>query len=183
MNNCEEQQNEPNYAEDLDCIDFQNYKGMFYNDDSGTKYQDEVTGAHFEYRDMCKRLNKLMKSLPDNTEATKENCTTSTLVDKVNAMVNQRKKSSIRKDLVKLIPQVQETRNMGPRATHIYSNTITEIAGKTIKNESRKPNIQRNHSIGHKKPNVNVPVKENVPQHEGMVESKKTQDKISYHYC
>ena len=48
-----------NYDEDLDEIDFNNYKGMFFNDDPGQKYQDEVTGAHFEYRDMCKRLKRL----------------------------------------------------------------------------------------------------------------------------
>ena len=52
-----------NYEEDLDHIDFNNYKGIFYNDDPGQKYQDEVTGAHFEYHDMCHRLSKIQKSL------------------------------------------------------------------------------------------------------------------------
>lgn len=50
-----------NYEEDLDCIDFNNYKGMFYQDDPGQKYQDPRTGAHFEFRDMCRRLDLLKK--------------------------------------------------------------------------------------------------------------------------
>ena len=37
-----------------------NYKGIYFNDDPNTKYTDPVTGAHFEFRDMCKRLNKVL---------------------------------------------------------------------------------------------------------------------------
>ena len=48
------------YDEDLDDIDFNNYKGFFYADDPGQKYQDKVTGAHFEYADMCTRLRALI---------------------------------------------------------------------------------------------------------------------------
>ena len=66
------------YEEDLDNIDFNNYKGMFYNDQPGTKYQDPVTGAHFEFRDMCNRLKGIFmqrqrqeKLLPP--EAVREN--------------------------------------------------------------------------------------------------------------
>ena len=56
------------YEEDLDCIDFNNYKGMFFQDDPGLEYQDEKTGAHFEHGDMCKRLLKLKKSIPEPVE-------------------------------------------------------------------------------------------------------------------
>jgi hypothetical protein len=42
--------------DDLDDIDFENYKGIFFQDEPGKKYQDEETGAHFEYEDMCKRM-------------------------------------------------------------------------------------------------------------------------------
>ncbi len=34
------------------------YKGIYYGDQT-QKYQDPVTGAHFEFRDMCRRLEKL----------------------------------------------------------------------------------------------------------------------------
>jgi len=51
------------YEEDLDQIDFNNYKGMFFNDDPGQKYQDEVTGAHFEYHDMCRRLKRIQQQV------------------------------------------------------------------------------------------------------------------------
>jgi len=50
------------YEEDLDDIDFNNYKGIFY-DESAEKYQDEETGAHFEYKDMCMRLNRLKRQI------------------------------------------------------------------------------------------------------------------------
>ena len=59
-----------NYEEDLDQIDFANYKGMFYQDDPGQKYQDEVTGSHFEYNDMCRRLKRLQKEMQYITQTT-----------------------------------------------------------------------------------------------------------------
>lgn len=43
---------------DIDDIDYQNFKGIYYGDDN-KKYQDPVTGAHFEYYDLCKRLSRL----------------------------------------------------------------------------------------------------------------------------
>lgn len=33
--------------------DLNNYKGIYFNDDPSTKYQDPLTGAHFDYSDMC----------------------------------------------------------------------------------------------------------------------------------
>lgn len=47
---------ENEYEEDLDDIDFGNYKGIFYEDDPTTKYQDPETGAHFDFDDICRRL-------------------------------------------------------------------------------------------------------------------------------
>jgi len=62
----ENQGDEIDYDEDLDQIDFENYKGIFYEEPT-EKYQDEVTGAHFEHFDMCKRLEQLQKSLKQNS--------------------------------------------------------------------------------------------------------------------
>ena len=59
------QTDDVNYEEDLDCIDFNNYKGMFFQDDPGQKFQDDQTGAHFDYKDMCRRLFQLKKSMPE----------------------------------------------------------------------------------------------------------------------
>lgn len=47
------------YEEDLDDIDFGNYKGIFYDDDPTTKYQDPETGAHFDFDDIWMRLSKI----------------------------------------------------------------------------------------------------------------------------
>ena len=44
---------------DVDDIDFQNFKGIYFNDDPNRKYTDPETGAHFEYFDFFKRLAKL----------------------------------------------------------------------------------------------------------------------------
>jgi hypothetical protein len=41
--------------------DLINYKGIYYNDDAGQKYTDPETGAHFEFRDMCKRLSRVLQ--------------------------------------------------------------------------------------------------------------------------
>ena len=48
--------------EDLDDIDFGNYKGIYANDEAGQKYQCPKTGAHFEPSDLCRRLNKVMEN-------------------------------------------------------------------------------------------------------------------------
>lgn len=51
------------HKEDLDRIDFNNYKGIFHDNDHEQRYEDKTTGAHFEYYDMCRRLRKLQQSL------------------------------------------------------------------------------------------------------------------------
>ena len=43
---------------DVDNVDFTNFKGIYYGDKT-EKYQDPVTGCHFEYYDLCKRLAQL----------------------------------------------------------------------------------------------------------------------------
>lgn len=48
-------------AEDVDDIDFQNYKGIYANDESGQKYQCPETGAHFEYKDLCRRMMRIQE--------------------------------------------------------------------------------------------------------------------------
>jgi len=49
------------YQEDLDDIDFDNYKGVFFEDNPTTKYTDPQTGAHFDFKDICKRLGIILK--------------------------------------------------------------------------------------------------------------------------
>ena len=39
--------------------DLINYKGIYFEDDSGQKYTCPETGAHFEYLDMYRRLKKI----------------------------------------------------------------------------------------------------------------------------
>ena len=42
---------------ECDDINFANYKGIYAEDDnSDTKYTCPVTGAHFEFNDICRRL-------------------------------------------------------------------------------------------------------------------------------
>lgn len=40
-------------------VDLTKYKGIYYNDEN-KKFQDEDTGAHFEFCDLCKRLNLIL---------------------------------------------------------------------------------------------------------------------------
>jgi hypothetical protein len=46
--------------DDIDNIDFANYKGIYAEEESEEKYTCPVTGAHFEFNDFCKRLNKVL---------------------------------------------------------------------------------------------------------------------------
>ncbi len=41
-------------------IDLNNYKGIYFNDEN-KKYQDDETGAHFEYHDLCRRMLGIQK--------------------------------------------------------------------------------------------------------------------------
>ena len=44
------------------AVDMINYKGIYFEDDSGQKYQCPETGAHFEYLDMFRRLKRIANS-------------------------------------------------------------------------------------------------------------------------
>jgi len=44
---------------DIDNFDFENFKGIYIDEDPNRKYQDPETGCHFEYYDLCKRMAKL----------------------------------------------------------------------------------------------------------------------------
>jgi hypothetical protein len=47
---------------ECDDINFANYKGIYADDDnSDQKYTCPVTGAHFEFNDICRRLNKVIE--------------------------------------------------------------------------------------------------------------------------
>ena len=47
--------------DDVDNIDFNNYKGIYAEDDAGQKYQCPETGAHFEPKDLCKRIYRIIE--------------------------------------------------------------------------------------------------------------------------
>ncbi len=48
--------------------DLTNYKGIYYTDQN-QKYQDEKTGAHFDFRDMCHRLTQVLVQQLEKTDA------------------------------------------------------------------------------------------------------------------
>ena len=43
-----------------DPYDMTNYKGIYFGEEN-KKFQDDQTGAHFEYIDMCRRLKIVQK--------------------------------------------------------------------------------------------------------------------------
>ena len=47
--------------DDVDNIDFNNYKGIYADDDAGQKYTCPLTGAHFEPRDLCRRVYEVVQ--------------------------------------------------------------------------------------------------------------------------
>ena len=48
-----------NKRDEDEIVDLTKYKGIYYNDDN-KKFQDDETGAHFEYIDLCKRLDRVL---------------------------------------------------------------------------------------------------------------------------
>lgn len=47
--------------DDVENIDFNNYKGIYADDEGGEKYTCPETGAHFEPKDLCKRIYKIIE--------------------------------------------------------------------------------------------------------------------------
>ena len=35
------------------------YKGIYFNDEEGQKYTCPISGAHFEFNDMCRRVQSI----------------------------------------------------------------------------------------------------------------------------
>jgi len=54
-----DEEDENKQDSDIDNLDFDNFKGIYFDEDPNRKYQDPDTGCHFEYYDLCKRLAKL----------------------------------------------------------------------------------------------------------------------------
>ena len=46
--------------DEADDMDLKNYKGIYANEDNTQKYQCPITGAHFEVKDLCRRLSKVI---------------------------------------------------------------------------------------------------------------------------
>ena len=51
-----ENRNDLEIEESAYDIDYQNFKGTFYEDKQIDIYEDEITGAHFKYNDLCSKL-------------------------------------------------------------------------------------------------------------------------------
>ena len=50
------------HDDEADNLDLKNYKGIYANEDNGQKYQCPLTGAHFEVKDLCRRLTKVLET-------------------------------------------------------------------------------------------------------------------------
>lgn len=48
-------------SENEDAENLLNYKGIYAEEDPNSKYTCPVTGAHFEFKDMCRRMTHLIK--------------------------------------------------------------------------------------------------------------------------
>jgi len=105
----------------------ENYRGMFYNEEPGQRYQDELTGAHFQYEDMCRRL-KVLKSQIMKKES-KGSLNYKTL------LVQEQKKT---KTIFKALPyNFQDSRNGNAK---LYGTVNKCTMGKVVKHLN-------NHSI------------------------------------
>jgi hypothetical protein len=60
---------------DMGCdnIDYQNFKGIYYN---SQRYIDKSTGAHFDFNEVCKKLNSFLHQTPySNNQRTQHRLT------------------------------------------------------------------------------------------------------------
>ena len=48
-------EDEEDYDDD-EAVDHNNYKGIYIDEDPGTKFQDPETGAHFDYQEIYDKL-------------------------------------------------------------------------------------------------------------------------------
>lgn len=65
--------------------DLINYKGIYFEDDTGQKYTCPETGAHFEYLDMYRRLKKVasMRNKEDKEENENDGLQQELLTDEI----------------------------------------------------------------------------------------------------
>ena len=55
-------------ADNEGAVDLINYKGIYFDDDSGQKYQCPESGAHFEYLDMFRRLKRIAATRQEESD-------------------------------------------------------------------------------------------------------------------
>ena len=60
----DQQDSEDAMVEDQNAGD---YKGVFYEDDTEQRYYEH--GAHFQFKDLCRRLENVIKTLSPNRKA------------------------------------------------------------------------------------------------------------------
>ncbi len=58
-------------ADSSESLKGNDYKGIFYNDTSEKKYYEG--GAHFNYKELCKRLNHIAQGLSQTLDRSKNN--------------------------------------------------------------------------------------------------------------
>lgn len=107
-------------AKTNEAANLENYKGIFYDEEPGLKFQDELTGAHFLYPDMCRRL-KTLKAQMLRKESESNSSHKGLLIQK------QKRTASI----FKALPYyAQDSRNGD---SHLYGSIAKYSMGKTMK--------------------------------------------------
>jgi len=112
-----------------------NYKGVFYGDDTEQKYFEG--GAHFEYHDLCKRLNNIIM-LQTAEEKEMEN-TQKKLQSKENGLLNNNSNNLLKESQVSrnknIISNSNTLKTINPTKINLYPQMSSTVKSNLIKDQ------------------------------------------------
>ena len=116
--------------EDVNDIDFQNYKGIFFGESHTERYEDEETGAHFEYNDLCKKLSNLKLPTETNSSFPESHQSSNCDISEEKHIIDLNFKKGINPG-IGILKKINESRNVNNRAlNNNFTSFKREIKGK-----------------------------------------------------
>ncbi len=125
----------------------ENYKGIYFNEDGDNRYTHEETGAHFEYTNMCRRLEEL-----GNQQRRLEYIQEITSLASMNNIDLQQISQQLNPSMINQINlNISNPINLSINQQNTHYNNINLV--QQNKNESNRPNPETRK----KENNINAP--------------------------
>lgn len=135
---------EYDYDSESDDIDPNNYKGIYFDDDPSTKFQDPETGAHFQFNDMCKRLEKVVSLRRSEERDDREQLYANVEKRRMNSQDNPNLKIKLKDELAKSHQINIQNMNIQPEPPKKIEHNINLANANKVKNPINNKAITKN---------------------------------------